>query len=95
MALELSVKFGSLTLARRLSYLSQERVRTMRKWLMRTMVLTAAWAGATPFPRAEEYSPRIGERHADFTLPSIGDGKPVSLSQFRGQKVLLIHFASW
>jgi hypothetical protein len=41
------------------------------------------------------YSPRVGEPHPDFTLPNIADGTPVSLSQFRGRKVLLVHFASW
>jgi hypothetical protein len=41
------------------------------------------------------YSPRVGEVHPDFTLPSVGDRAPVSLSQFRGRKVLLIHFSSW
>lgn len=41
------------------------------------------------------YSPRVGEPHPDFTLPNIADRTPVSLSQFRGKKVLLIHFASW
>ncbi len=44
---------------------------------------------------AAGYSPRVGEPHLDFVLPSIADGRPVSLSQFRGQKVLLINFASW
>lgn len=41
------------------------------------------------------YAPRVGQRHLDFTLPDIRDRRPVSLSQFRGKKVLLIHFASW
>ena len=41
------------------------------------------------------YSPAVGTRHPDFTLPNIADGKPVSLSDFRGKKVLLIQFASW
>ncbi len=41
------------------------------------------------------YSPRVGTLHGDFTLPNIETGEPVSLSQFRGKKVLLIHFASW
>ena len=45
--------------------------------------------------RAEPYAPRVGQRHPDFTLPTISDGKPVSLAQYRGKKVLLIHFASW
>jgi hypothetical protein len=44
---------------------------------------------------ARAYHPRIGQPHADFTLPAIDDGRPVSLSDFRGKKVLLIHFASW
>jgi hypothetical protein len=44
---------------------------------------------------AESYSPRVGQPHPDFTLPSIVDREPVSLSQFRGHKVLLVHFSSW
>jgi hypothetical protein len=40
-------------------------------------------------------SPNVGERHSNFTLQNIADGKPVSLSDFRGKKVLLIQFASW
>ena len=42
-----------------------------------------------------DYSPKAGDRHPDFTLANIETGKPVSLSDFRGKKVLLIHFASW
>lgn len=45
--------------------------------------------------QSEPYAPRVGERHPDFTLPAIGDGRPVSLSEFRGKKVLLIQFAAW
>ena len=41
------------------------------------------------------YSPQVGQLHPDFTLPNIADNEPVSLSQFRGRKVLLIHFSSW
>ncbi len=37
----------------------------------------------------------VGERHPNFTLANIVDAKPVSLSDFRGKKVLLIQFASW
>ena len=48
------------------------------------------------FPaNAENYAPQIGQRHPEITLPRISDRKPVSLSDFRGRKVLLIHFASW
>jgi peroxiredoxin len=41
------------------------------------------------------YAPKVGQRHADFTLADIATGKPVSLSDFRGKKVLLIQFAAW
>jgi len=41
------------------------------------------------------YSPKLGQMHPDFVLPDISSNEPVSLSQFRGKKILLIHFASW
>jgi len=41
------------------------------------------------------YRPVVGEPHPDFVLPRIDDGKPLKLSDFRGTKVLLVHFASW
>jgi hypothetical protein len=51
--------------------------------------------GASAVAPAASYAPKVGERHPDFTLPTIGDRTPVSLSNFRGKKVLLIQFASW
>jgi peroxiredoxin len=51
--------------------------------------------GSTSGAPAETYAPKVGERHPDFTLPTIGDRAPVSLSNFRGKKVLLIQFSSW
>lgn len=48
-----------------------------------------------PLMAEHAYPPRIGEPHPDFILPKIDDRTPVSLSQFRGRKVLLINFASW
>lgn len=49
--------------------------------------------------RAEEiatsYQPLAGQPHADFLLPHIATREPVSLSKYRGKKVLLLHFASW
>jgi hypothetical protein len=44
---------------------------------------------------AGSYAPQVGEVHADFVLPNIDTREPVSLSQFRGKKVLIINFASW
>ena len=51
--------------------------------------------GSTGRASAASYAPKVGEKHPDFTLPRINDGAPVSLSNFRGKKVLLIQFASW
>ena len=38
---------------------------------------------------------KIGEPFPDLVLPSLEDGKPLSLVRFRGQKVILHIFASW
>jgi peroxiredoxin len=54
------------------------------------MILGSTWRAS-----AASYAPKVGEKHPDFTLPRIDDGVPVSLSSFRGKKVLLIQFASW
>ena len=66
---------------------------------MRMLALALATCGlvlgsASRAPAAP-YAAKVGHRHPDFTLPTIGDRRPVSLSDFRGKKVLLIQFASW
>ena len=38
--------------------------------------------------------PEQGEQAPAFTLPDL-DGKPHSLSDYRGKKVLLVAYASW
>jgi hypothetical protein len=66
---------------------------------MRNVALTIAACGIllgmTSRVSAASYAPKVGERHPDFTLPTIGDRKATSLSNIRGKKVLLIQFASW
>ena len=66
---------------------------------MRKLALALATCGmilgSTSGDSAASYAPKVGERHPDFTLPTIGDRTPTSLSNFRGKKVLLIQFASW
>lgn len=44
---------------------------------------------------ADNYAPQVGTRHRSFVLPNIADGKPVSLKDYAGRKLLLFHFASW
>jgi hypothetical protein len=58
------------------------------------VVLLAMMPAAAPI-FAQTEPTRVGARHFGFTLPAIDDGRPVSLEQFRGKKVLLIQFASW
>jgi len=36
----------------------------------------------------------MGTDYRDLVLPTLG-GAPLSLAQYRGQKVLLMDFASW
>jgi hypothetical protein len=62
---------------------------------MRSISSLILAAGLTTSAGAAGYNPRVGDRHPDFTLPDVATGKPKSLSDFRGKKVLLIQFASW
>jgi hypothetical protein len=59
------------------------------------LLASAMLLGSSSPVSAAPYAPKVGQRHPDFTLPAIGDRAPVSLSSFRGKKVLLIQFASW
>jgi hypothetical protein len=46
-------------------------------------------------PAAARYRVEVGKAHPDFALPRIDNGRPLRLSDYRGKKVLLVHFASW
>jgi hypothetical protein len=64
--------------------------------MLRVLVFVFGCAITANAPNVLNAEPlRVGDRHADFTLPSIADRKPVSLSDFRGKKILFIQFASW
>lgn len=43
---------------------------------------------------ATEVGIKEGEMYPDFVLPTL-DGKQSRLSDYRGKKILLFHFASW
>jgi hypothetical protein len=55
---------------------------------MASAVMVDRAAGAPP--RLEE-----GKSFPDIVLPSIEDGRPMSIRDFRGEKVILHVFASW
>jgi len=66
-------------------------------WIFtRLALLTVLLTGALPLPsKAEENPVRVGEPFPALLLPSLADGSPLSIEQFRGRKVLLHQFASW
>ncbi len=37
----------------------------------------------------------VGQRYPDITLPALDGRGPLSVSHFRGRKILLVQFASW
>ena len=64
--------------------------------------LTVAILGAYPQLTAAQspevaiqYRPMEGQPHPDFLLPTISGKSQMKLSDYRGKKVLLLHFASW
>lgn len=50
--------------------------------------------GAARGETRPEIGVKKGQMYPDFRLPTI-DGKHARLSDYRGKKVLLFHFASW
>ncbi len=38
---------------------------------------------------------QVGEPFPDLVLPSLENGRPLSLAHFRGKKIILHVFASW
>ncbi len=45
--------------------------------------------------QAKPYAPTVGSPHPQIVLPAIDGDRVVALDSYRGQKVLLVHFASW
>lgn len=62
-----------------------------------TLALALACASNEPPPGPDLPPPgfEAGQVFPDLALPALDDGRPVRLSDFRGQKVILHVFASW
>ncbi len=67
--------------------------RTSLRVLMLTIV--ACGAAGSPARGGDGATFEIARPFPEIVLPSASDGQPVSLSQFRGEMVLLHVFASW
>jgi len=52
-----------------------------------------AAAGTSPQRAASPFE--VGEGFPDIAFPSLSDGTPTRMSDFRGRKVMLHVFASW
>ncbi len=63
--------------------------RTARQIALVAALGSASIAAADP-PRFE-----VGSRFPQIVLPALADGRPMSLADFRGRKVILQVFASW
>ena len=74
----------------------------MNRWGMNltwaTLILPCAGLTLMPVSVRADQEPAIGtavgQAYPDFVLPSLA-GEDVRLSDYRGKKVLLFHFASW
>ncbi len=58
------------------------------------IALVAALGSAT-ITAAEPPRFEVGSRFPQIVLPALADGRPMSLADFRGRKVILHVFASW
>ena len=65
------------------------RVRALATSVVLTNLLLLCADLVGPVPAAAE--PKIGDRAPDFTLPAT-TGDKISLSQFRGRKIVLLEF---
>ncbi len=64
----------------------------VRLLVLGSLVATCGFSSAT---FAQNYRVPVGATHPDFQLPNVKTGEDISFSQYRGKKVLLVHFASW
>ena len=74
--------------------MNRERPRQSRLALLSLVVAAGALFGTTNL-EAATYRPVVGEPFPDLELPSLKDGALLSVSAFRGQKIILHVFASW
>jgi hypothetical protein len=79
-------------------------MRSSMTWLLTAVAAVALGAGTSgqpkPRPIWERRAPlphgfNAGEAFPTLALPSAADGRPVSVAEFRGKKLIVNIFASW
>lgn len=66
---------------------------TLRKMILGVALVAAMSASPRAAARAGEIG--VGKPYPEIRLPTVEGDRTLSLSSFRGRKVLLIEFASW
>ncbi len=66
----------------------------MRILFLAFLLIPAAAGDNHPAIEATTWEPRVGEPFPDLALPTL-EGSVQSISDFRGQKLILHVFASW
>ncbi len=62
-------------------------------WLF--LICLLSLEGAAPLGARDASQFKIGEPFPNIVLPSLENGQPASMTQFRGKKLILHIFASW
>jgi len=72
--------------------------RTLR-WFVTIITATSAILASSAKGAAQDPPPstgfEVGEPFPNIAFPALEDGRPRSIADFRGQKVILHVFASW
>ncbi len=63
--------------------------------VLRASALLIGLAACSSRGLADSYRPKVGRYHPEIVLPTLEHDRAVALSDYRGKKVLLVHFASW
>lgn len=65
-------------------------------WVMAALAAACASAQPTEVPKPVELTViEVGQPFPAITLPLLKDGRPASIADFRGEKIIMHVFASW
>ena len=64
-------------------------------WSSLVSLLVISLMGEVTTANPQPVGFEVGQTFPNLVLPSLEDGRPLSLAQFRGQKLILHIFASW